>query len=62
MEMYRLKRLLDRLERRTLFIQQKLTDKVGFYQNNTLKVTVLKSLTIITLEKEMDKSFIIIPK
>ena len=55
-EMYRMKRLLNWLETRTLFIQQKTTEKVGLYTNGTLKVTVLKSWTIITLEKEMDKS------
>ena len=47
---------------RTLLIQQKITEKVGLYTNNTWKVTVSKSWTIITLEKEMKKSFIIIRK
>ena len=59
-EMYRVKILLNWLETRIFVIQQKTTKKVGLYTNNTLKVTVLKSWTIINLEKEMDKSFIVI--
>ena len=62
LEMYRMKRLLKFLETRTLFNQQKITEKVGLYTNNTKKVTVSKCWTIITLEKEMKKSFIIIQK
>ena len=62
-EMYtRMKRLLNFLETSTLLIQQKITQKVGLYTNNTKKVTVSKSWTIITLEKEMKKSFVIIQK
>ena len=61
-EMYRMKKLFDFLETRTLLIQQKITEKVGLYTNNTWKDTVPKSLTIITLEKEMKKSFITIQK
>ena len=61
-EVYRIKRLLNFLETRTLLIQQKITEKVSLYTNNTKKVTVSKSWTIITLEKEMKKSFIIIQK
>ena len=34
-EMYRMKRLLNFLETRTLLIQQKITEKVGLYTNNT---------------------------
>ena len=34
-EMYRMKRLLNFLEKRTLLIQQKITEKVGLYTNNT---------------------------
>ena len=59
-EIYRMKRLLNWLEVRTLFMQQKITEKVGLYPTKT--VTVSKSWTIITLEKEMEKSFIIIQK
>ena len=56
-----MKRQLNLLETMTLFIQQKITKKVGLYTNNdTLKVTVLESWTIITPEKNMSKSFIII--
>ena len=62
MEKHRMKRLLNWLETRILFIQQKTAEKVGLYTNNTLKITVLKSWTIITLEKEMGKSFIVIRK
>ena len=40
-------------------MQQKKTEKV---YKEPLKVTVLKSWTMITLENEMDKSFIIIQK
>ena len=61
-EMHRMKRLLNFLETRTLLIQQKITEKVGLYTNNTEKVTVSKSWAIITLEKEMKKSFIIIQR
>ena len=61
-EMYRMKRLLNGLETCTIFIQNKTTEKVGLYTDNALKVTVLKSWTAITLEKEMDKSFIIIQR
>ena len=56
-EMYRMKRLLNFLEKRTLLIQQKIIEKVGLYTNNTQKVPVSKSWTIIILEKEMKKSF-----
>ena len=59
-EMYRMKRLLNFLETRTLLIQQKITEKAGLYTNNIEKVAVSKSWTIITLEKEMKKSFIIV--
>ena len=62
MDIYRMKKLLNFLETRTLLIQQIITEKVSFYVNNTQKVTVSKSWTIITLEKEMKKSFIIIQK
>ena len=31
MEMYKMKRLLNRFEMRCLFIQQKITEKVGLY-------------------------------
>ena len=34
-EMYRMKKLFDFLETRTLLIQQKITEKVGLYTNNT---------------------------
>ena len=34
-EMYRIKRLLNFLETCTLLIQQKITEKVGLYTNNT---------------------------
>ena len=61
-EMYRMKTLLDFLETRTLLIQQKMTDKVGLQTNNTQKVTVSKSWTMITVEKEMKKPFIITQK
>ena len=61
-EMYRMKRLLNFLETRTLLIQQKITEKVGLYTCNTQKVSVSKSWTIITLVKEMKKSSIIIQK
>ena len=62
-EMYRMKRLLNFLETRTLLIQQKITEKVGLSTNNTESYSFkLKSWTIITLEKEMKKSFIIIQK
>ena len=59
-EMCRMKRLLDFLETRTLLTQQKIIERFGLYTNNTYKVTVSKSRTIITLEKEMKRSFIII--
>ena len=36
-EMYRMKRVLNFLETHTLLIQQKITQKVGLYTNNTLK-------------------------
>ena len=61
-EMYRMKRLLNFLETRTLLIQQKITENVGLYTNDTSEVTVSKFWTIITLEKEMKKSFIRIQK
>ena len=35
MEMYGMKRLLNFLKTRTLLIQQKITEKVGLYTNNT---------------------------
>ena len=57
-EMYRMKRLLNLLETCTLFIQQKATEKGGLYTHNTLKVRVLQSSTIVTLEKEMDRSLL----
>ena len=56
-EMYKVKRLLNFLETSTLLIQQKITEKAGLYTNNTQKVTVSKSWTIITLEKGMKKVF-----
>ena len=63
-EMYRMKRLLNFLETHTLLIQQKITEKVDLYTSDTYmkKVTVSKSWTMITLEKEIKKSSIIIQK
>ena len=58
LEMYRMKRLLNLVETSALFVQQKTTEKVSLFTNNTLKVTVLESWIVITLENEMDKSFI----
>ena len=61
LEMYRMKTLLNFLKHAPFF-QQKITEKVGLYTNDTWKVTVSKSSTIITLEKELEKSFIIMQK
>ena len=42
-----------------LFQSSEIKEKVGLYTSNTLKVTVSKSCTIVTLEQESEKSFII---
>ena len=54
MEMYRMKRLLNFLETRTLLIQQKITEKAACMQITHRK------LQFQSLEKEMKKSFITI--
>ena len=59
--MYKMKRLLNWLQTPSLFIQQKITEKVGLYTNNTKKLQ-FQSLGQQSLLKKEWKSFIIIQK